>query len=107
MKPRIYIAGPMTGLPDWNFPAFHEAAAKWRAEGWEVENPAESFGGDQTLPYRIYVTEDLRKLRSCQMIVMLTGWDGPNARGSVWEHEVALMLGLGVWYEAGTATSCS
>jgi hypothetical protein len=26
-KSRVYIAGPMTGLPDYNFPAFNAAAA--------------------------------------------------------------------------------
>jgi hypothetical protein len=29
-KPRIYIAGPMTGLPDMNYPAFYAAADAWR-----------------------------------------------------------------------------
>lgn len=93
--PRIYIAGPMTGLPEYNFPAFHAAAAKWRAAGWEVFNPAEEFNGDTALPYRAYVEHDLAALRSCHAIAMLDGWDAPNARGSVWEREVAVaMLGL-------------
>ena len=35
---RIYIAGPMTGLPDFNYPAFNAAAARMRALGFEVEN---------------------------------------------------------------------
>lgn len=39
---RIYIAGPMTGLPDNNYPAFHEAAARLRKRCWHVENPAEN-----------------------------------------------------------------
>ena len=38
---RIYIAGPCTGYPDLNFPAFHAAAARLRAAGHHVENPAE------------------------------------------------------------------
>ena len=25
--PRLYVAGPMTGLPDYNYPAFDGAAA--------------------------------------------------------------------------------
>ena len=98
MKSLIYIAGPMTGLPDFNFPAFHEAAAWWRSYGWEVVNPAESHGGRQDLPYKEYVEYDLRVLRVCNAIALLPGWDGPNARGSIWEREVArALLGLPVY----------
>ena len=94
---RIYIAGPMTGLPEFNFPAFHAAADAWRANGWQVENPAESFGGATTLPYREYVAHDMELIRACDAMAMLDGWDGPNARGSVWEREIALMLGKKVY----------
>jgi uncharacterized protein DUF4406 len=45
---KIYISGRMSGLPEFNFPAFHKAAADWRAAGWEVVNPAESFDGATT-----------------------------------------------------------
>jgi len=38
---RICIAGPMTGLPDNNYPAFHDAA-RLRKGCWHVENPAEN-----------------------------------------------------------------
>ena len=38
----IYIAGPMTGLPECNYPAFHEAARRLRLLGYEVLNPAEN-----------------------------------------------------------------
>ena len=37
----IYLGGPMRGLPNFNFPAFYEAANKLRAEGHTVFNPAE------------------------------------------------------------------
>lgn len=94
---RVYIAGPMTGLPDFNFPAFHAAAAEWRALGWDVLNPAEAFDGDQTRQYRDYVAHDMALLRTCDAIAMLPGWDGPNARGSVWEREVAKLLGCAVF----------
>lgn len=99
---RVYIAGPMTGLPEFNFPAFHDAAARWRAAGWEVENPAESFDGDTTLPYKVYVEADMAKIRNCDAIAMLPGWDGPNARGAVWEREIAKLLGLAI-YDADTS----
>jgi len=86
---KVYIAGPMTGLPEFNFPAFHAAAAEWRAAGWEVMNPADAFDGDATRPYKDYVDADLEMLATCDAIAMLPGWDGPNARGAMWERAVA------------------
>jgi hypothetical protein len=38
---KLYLAGPMRGLPDYNYPAFHEAARRLREVGYEVFNPAE------------------------------------------------------------------
>jgi len=39
---RIYIAGPMTGLPEFNYPAFNAAAEYLRSLGHHVENPADN-----------------------------------------------------------------
>lgn len=41
MQRKVYIAGPMRGHPELNFPAFDKAAALGRALGWHVISPAE------------------------------------------------------------------
>ena len=38
---KVYLAGPMRGYPDFNFPAFDYAAAKLRALGFTVFSPAD------------------------------------------------------------------
>jgi len=38
----VYLAGPMTGIAEFNFPAFDAAAAKLRDLGYVVFNPADN-----------------------------------------------------------------
>ena len=37
----IYLSGPMTGLPDYNYPLFHDVTAQLRDKGHKVYSPAE------------------------------------------------------------------
>lgn len=46
---KFYLAGPMSGIPDRNFPAFHDAAAHLRALGVDLISPAE-LEWEQGLP---------------------------------------------------------
>jgi hypothetical protein len=92
---RVYIAGPMTGLPEYNYPAFHAAAARFRATGREVENPAETFGGDTTRPYEEYLGNGLAQLVRCNAIALLPGWE--KSKGARIELGVAASMGMDVF----------
>ena len=104
---RTYIAGPMTGYANLNFPAFHAAAAEQRAAGHEVINPAEINGGADELVacadmdaaelaahWQTCMRKDITQLMTCDRIVMLDGWTA--SRGATLEHHVAQALGMAV-----------
>lgn len=92
--PRCYIAGPMTGYPDHNYPAFHKAAAEMRALGWEVINPAENHGGNTTLPREDYFRTDIPQLVTCDAVLFLDGWQ--QSKGARLEFVVARACGVRV-----------
>lgn len=90
---KIYIAGPCTGLPESNYPAFHAEAARLRALGYEVENPAES----EPPPcgtWEGWMRLGLTKMLLCDSVVLLPGW--ASSRGATIEHRLAVSLGMGV-----------
>lgn len=89
---RIYLAGPMTGTPDNNYPGFAEAAARLRAFGYTVVSPHELHGGDTNREWIWYLRRDLRAMLDCDTIVMLRGWR--NSRGAVLERHVAAETGM-------------
>jgi hypothetical protein len=93
-KPRVYISGPMTGMPEDNFPAFEEAAKRWRSWGWDVSNPAENFGGRRDLARASYMRADMMMLATCDAIAMLPGWE--KSRGAKAEYYMAHEIGLRV-----------
>lgn len=87
---RLYVAGPMTGLPDLNFPAFNAITAKLRAEGHEVVNPAE-INPDPDAEWTECMLADLIALTTCDGIVLLPGWE--NSPGAQIERLWAMRTG--------------
>lgn len=95
----IYIAGPMTGIKDFNFPAFFTAQAALEAQGWKVYNPAAKdeevqldptavASGDDKLAiakgfdFRAAYTWDVLRIIEGTGIYMLKGWEkSPGAFG--------------------------
>ena len=89
----IYISGPMTGLPAFNFPAFNAAAAQLRAAGWHVINPAEHDEAPGQA-WADYLRKDIRLLMDCTGVALLDGWE--RSKGARLERHIALELGMEV-----------
>jgi hypothetical protein len=88
---RIYIAGPMTGIDHFNYPAFNAEAARLRALGYHVENPAENNAAECGT-WAGYMRNALRQMLTCDAVALLPGWMG--SRGARIEHRLAIDLGM-------------
>lgn len=110
---KIYLAGPMRGIAEFNFPAFHACAGKLRAGGHEVFSPAErdirvhgdAFSkdnptGDNAKAERDHgfnlreaLADDLDWIcRHADAIALMPGWGA--SKGANAEHATAAALGL-------------
>lgn len=92
---KLYISGPMTGLPDWNFPAFNAAAAKVVALGHEAVNPVD-INSDTTVTWSNCLRNDIKALCDCDGIVLLPGWE--KSKGAQLELHVAHRLEMSVHF---------
>lgn len=88
---KVYIAGGMTGLPENNYPAFNDAAARLRALGLTVENPAEN-SAPKCGTWLGYMRKAIPQVASVDALVMLPGWQ--RSKGARTEHRLARDLGL-------------
>lgn len=102
---KIYIAGPIRGLPDLNKSAFDRYTAQLRADGHEVFNPIEkalesnlTIEHNESLPFRRAVfEEDLVWIcREAEAVALIPGWE--NSKGAKAERAVARAIGLQVIY---------
>lgn len=93
MKTITYICGPMSGLPDFNYPAFNSAAKQLRDRGHTVFNPAEN-GLASSAPWTSHMRADIRMLMGCDRVVTLPGYRG--SKGATLEVHIARALGMDV-----------
>lgn len=88
---KTYIAGPMTGYPRFNYPAFNAMAEKLRAKGVQVFNPAEN-PEPPCKSWEGYMRMAIAQLVQCDRVVLLAGWE--DSRGAVVEVGLAQALGM-------------
>lgn len=91
---RLYVAGPMTGLPEFNYPAFFKAADQLKQVGIIPVNPARADGREGCRDWLDFMRESLKDLAVCDGIATLVGWE--ESRGAVLEVHIVRSLGLPV-----------
>lgn len=106
---KVYIAGPMSGIPKFNIPAFDTAALLLREEGHVVVSPAEldgpetretllasATGAHADLPsgetWGFYLARDIRLIvdDGIEAVAVLDGWH--KSRGAKLETFVAAAI---------------
>ncbi|WP_321865700.1 DUF4406 domain-containing protein [Paraburkholderia tropica] len=92
---KLYLAGPMTGYAELNFPAFHAEARRLRALGFEIVNPAE-LNPDPAAQWLDCMRVDIAAMMTekCDGVALLPGWE--QSKGAPIEHNLMRDLGLRV-----------
>ncbi len=113
---KVYIAGPMTGHPQFNFPAFDLTAVFLRQSGREVVSPAElddpedraaalaspdghmHGGHHMNKTWGDFLARDVKLIADggIQAIVVLPGWE--TSRGARLETFVGFLCGIRTFY---------
>lgn len=102
---RAYLGGPMRGHENFNFPAFHYAAAILRSEGYEVFSPAEkgeevlctndpSLQNDLAFRRKVFELDFTYICRHADAVFLLRGWEASS--GARAERAAAEAIGLPV-----------
>lgn len=91
-----YLAGPMGGYPEHNFPLFKEAASYLRAAGNMILSPHEV---PENIPGKAEwadcLKRDLALLLRCSAVYVLWGWE--QSKGATLELMIASTLGMPVY----------
>lgn len=102
----LYVAGPMSGLPDFNYPAFFKAQRELEDVGYIVLNPARAEGRQGCKTWLDFMRASLLDIAECDGIAALDGWG--SSRGAALECHIVRSLDLPVravaeWIKDGAA----
>jgi hypothetical protein len=93
---KIYLAGPMRGIIEFNFPAFMAMATMLRAQGHTVYNPAEHDMEHVTagkFSLNKALAADLAWIcLEADAVYLLPGWQ--RSKGATAEYATARALGI-------------
>jgi hypothetical protein len=91
---KIYLSGKMSGLPEHGFPLFNSEAARLRALGYDVVNPAE-LKEEPGWNWLDFMIRDLEAMKDVEAIALLDNWW--DSDGAHMEHIVAQRMGYKVY----------
>lgn len=108
----VYIAGPMTGKPNYNFQAFDAAESYLRTTySCKVCNPA-SFGaivlkhaGHTQLVNELAADITMQALKLCTKIYLLNGWE--ESKGAIREVDYAIKNNMQILKQDYDFNKCS
>ena len=88
---KIYIAGPISGLPNFTRDAFNAEAHRLLGLGHVALNPAILPDG---LEQHEYMAICIEMVKMAEQLVMLPGWE--RSAGARAEHALAIKLGKAI-----------
>ena len=91
-KEKVYIAGGISNDPNYK-EHFSEAEKYLKELGFQPINPIMPLG----FTYKEYIDMGLSKLKYCDSIFMLKGWQ--ESKGALLEHLYAQTIDLKIMYE--------
>lgn len=100
---KVYLAGPMRGIPEFNFPAFHDWATYLRARGYEVFSPAEKgceievtndpdLQNSLAFRRKVFLLDTTYICEHADIIALMPGWE--RSSGARAEYALAKAIGL-------------
>ena len=91
-RPKLYVAGPISGLPDLNRMTFRNCTKRLRDLGYLVVNPHEICFDLNADLWTQCMRRCISKLMECDLIILLPGWQ--NSKGANMEVNLARQLGM-------------
>jgi len=97
---KIYIAGRMTGVKDYNKDQFNKIEKELKKQGYRVVNPiklsyklAKKLGESiDNIERKYYIKNDIKELLKCDGIYMMKDW--MFSEGATMEYMIARNIGL-------------
>lgn len=97
---KAYLSGPMTGIPEYNYPEFERVTKYLRAKDMEVVSPHEIPAPVEELKdealWEYYMAKCKEQVAECDTIILMEGW--PESRGARQELQWAIEQHMPVYF---------